>query len=132
MTLSVLNTPSNCLKPGPRHGVSRTHLMLAGINQTIFVKQWGEPETQIGLHCLGSLCKLGSLFLIAEPSDEVPHSVWIYKKKNRILFFTRKKLTSHFKWTEFKERCKKPEQMVGSKLAEKSSPFMATTLALVA
>jgi hypothetical protein len=106
--------------------------MLAGIGQTVFLKQWGEPETQIGLNCIGSSCKLGSFFLIVNPSEEAHHSVWIYKKKDRILFFTKKRLTSHFKWTEFKESSKRPRETVGAGFTERSSSLMVTTLALVA
>jgi hypothetical protein len=106
--------------------------MLAGIDQTVFLKQWGEPETQIGLNCLGSLYKLGTLFLIVNPSEEVHHSLWIYKKKDRILFFTKKRLTSHFKWSEFKESSNRPKEGEGSGLTDKASSWMATTFALVA
>jgi hypothetical protein len=106
--------------------------MLAGIDQTVFVKQWGEPETQIGLNCLGSLYKLGTLFLIVNPSEEVHHSVWIYKRKDRILFFTKRRLTSHFKWSEFKESSKRPKEGEDSGLTDKASSWMATTFALVA
>jgi hypothetical protein len=66
---------------------------LAGINQTVFLNQWGEPETQIGLNRLGSFYKLGSLFLIADPDEGVHYSVWIYKKRDRILFFSEKNLS---------------------------------------
>jgi hypothetical protein len=106
--------------------------MLAGIGQTVFLKQWGEPETQIGLNHIGSSCKLGSFFLIVNPSEEAHHSVWIYKKKDRILFFTKKRLTSHFKWTEFKESSKRPRETVGSGSTDKSSSLIVTTFALVA
>jgi hypothetical protein len=106
--------------------------MLAGINQSVFLKQWGEPETQMGLNPLGNLCKLGSLFLIVDSTEDVYHSVWIYKKRDRILFFTRKKLTSHFKWSEFKEKCNRPKGEMDSRLSSKPPVFTVTTLALVA
>jgi hypothetical protein len=106
--------------------------MLAGISQTVFLKQWGEPETQIGLSRLGSLNKLGALLLVADNADEVHHSIWIYKKKDSVLFFTRKRLVSHYKWSEFRERCKRPKEKTGSKSAGKCSSFSVTTLALVA
>ncbi len=126
----VFGIPSCSWKQGPTRRVSRTHLMLAGISQTIFLKEWGDPDTRIGLDCLGSLCNLGSLFLIAEPSEETHKSVWIYKKKDRILFFTEKRLTSHFKWSEFREKCKKVKQEGRGGTAEKSRLFIP--LALVA
>jgi hypothetical protein len=106
--------------------------MLAGINQTVFLKQWGEPETQIGLNPLGSMCKLGSMFLVVDPTDEVHHSIWIYKKRDRILFFTKKRLTSHFKWSEFKEILKRPKEERDFRVIKAPPVFMATTLALVA
>jgi hypothetical protein len=132
MLIPVSSAISHGWKPQSRHKIERTHLMLTGIDQTVFLKQWGEPETQIGLNCLGSLYKLGTLFLIVNPSEEVHHSVWIYKKKDRILFFTKKRLTSHFKWSEFKESSKRPREGEGSGLTDKASSWMATTFALVA
>ena len=130
--IQVLGITSNPWKQRPRHGMVRNHLMLAGINQGVFLKQWGEPETQIGLDCLGNSCKLGSFFLIVNPSEEAHYSVWIYKKKDSILFFTRNRLTFHFKWSEFKESSKKSSGVVECRPAEKSSFFVTATLALAA
>ena len=132
MAIPQLSLAPNFLKPRPRHLVAHHHLMLAGLHQSVFLKQWGEPETQIGLNPLGSVCKLGSLFLIVDATEEVSHSVWIYKKRDRILFFTKKKLTSHFKWSEFKENCNRPKEEMGSGLTSKPPVFTVTTLALVA
>lgn len=132
MLIVVSNPTSDFSKPRQKRGMARTHLMLAGIDQTVFLKQWGEPETQIGLSRLGSSCKLGSFFLIVNSSEEAHHSVWIYKKKDRILFFTKKRLTSHFKWSEFKESSKRPKETVTSGFMDRSSPLVVTTLALVA
>jgi len=132
MLIPVLSLTSNFSKPRPKYGVAGNHLMLAGIDQTVFLKQWGEPETQIGLNRLGSSYKLGSFFLIVNPTEEAHYSVWIYKKKDRILFFTKKRLTSHFKWSEFKESSKKPRETLDSGSMDRSSSFMVTTLALVA
>jgi len=106
--------------------------MLAGISQTVFLKQWGEPETQVGLNPLGSTSKLGSLFLVVDPTDDVQHSIWIYKKRDRILFFTKKRLTFHFKWSEFKEILKRPKEERDFRVIRTPPVFMATTLALVA
>jgi hypothetical protein len=132
MAIPPLSLTSSFLKTRPRHVVAHHHLMLAGINQSVFLKQWGEPETQMGLNPLGNLCKLGSLFLIVDSTEDVYHSVWIYKKRDRILFFTRKKLTSHFKWSEFKEKCNRPKGEMDSRLSSKPPVFTVTTLALVA
>ena len=123
---------SNRYKRSPRHVVAHHHLMLAGISQAVFLNQWGEPETQVGLNPLGSMCKLGSLFLVVDHTDEVHHSIWIYKKRDRILFFTKKRLTFHFKWSEFKEILRRPKKERGSRLIKTPPVFMATTLALVA
>jgi hypothetical protein len=132
MLIPVLTLTSNFSKPRPRHRAAPNHLMLAGIDQVVFLKQWGEPETQIGLNRVGSSCKLGSFFLIVNPSEGAQHSVWIYKKKDRILFFTKKRLTSHFKWTEFKESSKRPREAIDSEFTDRSPSLMVTTLALVA
>ena len=123
---------SNILKGPSRPSRGNQHLMLAGIHQTIFLKQWGEPETQIGLKRLGSFNKLGSFFLIEDSAGEVLHSVWIYKKRDRILFFTKKKLTSHSRWSEFRERGREPKEEPGGRSPMKSSPLLTTTLSLVA
>ena len=108
------------------------HLMLAGIHQALFLNQWGEPETQISLKRLGSLDKLGSIFLIEDPVKEAHHSIWIYKKKDRILFFTKKKLISHSRWSEFREEWKKSKQGPECQGPRKSPPLFTTTLSLVA
>ena len=108
------------------------HLMLAGIHQTLFLGQWGEPETQISLRRLGSLDRLGSIFLIEDPIKEAHHSIWIYKKKDRILFFTKKRLISHSRWTEFREQWKTSKEEPELKAFRKSSPLFTATLSLVA
>ncbi len=108
------------------------HLMLAGIHQTLFLNQWGEPETQISLKRLGNLDKMGSIFLIEDPVKEAHHSIWIYKKKDRILFFTKKKLISHSRWSDFKEQWQKSKEESESKTPRKSPLLFRTTLSLVA
>jgi hypothetical protein len=120
------------LKSPPRPSRGHQHLMLAGINQNIFLNQWGEPETQISLRRLGSLDKLGSIFLIEDPAREAYHSIWIYKKKDRILFFTKKRLISHSRWSEFREQWKKTKENPEFQAPKKSPPLFTTTLSLVA
>jgi hypothetical protein len=132
MLTLVPNLMSNFLKSLPRPSEKAQHLMLAGIHQTIFLNQWGEPETQIGLKRLGSLDKLGSIFLIEDPAGEAHHSIWIYKKKDRILFFTKKRLISHSRWSEFREQWKKSKEEPDFQAHRKSSPLFTTTLSLVA
>jgi len=119
-------------KVSPKPSRGNQHLMLAGIHQTLFLNQWGEPETQISLKRLGSLDKMGSVFLIEDPVKEAHHSIWIYKKKDRILFFTKKKLISHSRWSEFKEEWKKRKEEPEFKPPRKSPPLFTTTLSLVA
>jgi len=102
MAIPFLNLVSNIRKPRPRQLSERPHLMLAGINQKVFLSQWGEPETQVALNQLGRLNKMGTLFLITEPTEETLLSVWIYKKRDRILLFTKKRLISHFSCKKIK------------------------------
>jgi hypothetical protein len=102
MTIPFLDLISNIHKPYPRQAPERSHLMLAGINQKVFLNQWGEPETQVGLNKLGRLNKMGTMFLITEPTEDTFLSVWIYKKRDRILFFTKEKLISHFSCKRFR------------------------------
>lgn len=103
MAIPVLDRISNLRKSPPRQVPERPHLMLTGINQKVFLNQWGEPETQIGLNQLGRLNKLGTLFLITDPVEETHLSVWIYKKKDSILLFTKEKLVSHFSCKKFRQ-----------------------------
>ena len=123
---------SNLLKRSPRPSRKIRTLMLAGINQTLFLNQWGVPETRIGLKRIGSLGKLGSLFLIEASAEEAHHSVWIYKKRNRILFFTKKRLISHSRWSEFREKWKKTNGETNFEAPRKSPALFTTTLSLVA
>jgi hypothetical protein len=78
--------------------------MLAGINQKVFVNQWGSPEVRINLDQLQGSYQQGSIALTPDSNEEVLHSVWIYVKHDRICFFTNKRLVSHFKWSAFKEK----------------------------
>jgi hypothetical protein len=77
--------------------------MLAGISQAVFLKNWGEPDVEISLRKLGRLCERGTLYLRVNSDDKADYCVWIYKRKDRILFFTEKKLHCHFKWSGFEE-----------------------------
>ena len=101
MTIPVLHLIPNIRRPGSRQIPERPHLMLAGINQKVFLNQWGEPEAQVGLSKIGKLNKLGTLFLITDANEETPLSVWIYKKRDSILLFTKEKLNSHFSCKKF-------------------------------
>jgi hypothetical protein len=94
---------SNFRKARPKQVPERPHLFMAGLNQKVFLSQWGEPETQVPLHQLGSLDKLGTMFLVTDPAEAAQLSVWIYEKKNSVLLFTREKLVSHFSCKKFKQ-----------------------------
>ena len=102
MAIPVFDLISNFKKSRPRPVPERPHSMMAGLNQKIFLNQWGEPETQVGLGQLGRLKKLGTLFLITDPTEEAPLNVWVYKKKDSVLFFTKEKLVSHFSSRKFR------------------------------
>ena len=132
MLTLVPNLISNILKGPSRPSRMNQHLMLAGINQTIFLNQWGVPETKIGLDRLQGSYKLDSLSLNTEPSEEDNNTVWIYEKKDRIFFFRRGKLISHFRWSEFRGRWKKSKEETDFRAPRKSSALLATTVSLVA
>jgi hypothetical protein len=132
MMNSVQSFILNIWKHQPKPVVERHHLMLAGINQRVFLSQWGEPEIKISLDRLKGFYKLNSLFLDNESNEEETYTVWIYKKMDRILFFTKKKLILHFKWTEFKEKWKRPKEGMDYRFIRKPSIFTNMTLSLVA
>ena len=132
MLTLVPNLIPSFVKGSSQPSRGNQHLMLAGIHQTIFLNQWGEPETQISLKRLGSLDKLASVFLIEDPVKEAHHSIWIYKKKDRILFFTKKRLISHSRWSDFREQWKKSKEDPEFQAPRKPSPLFSTTLSLVA
>lgn len=133
MLTLVPNLISNLLRGPSRPPRNNSHLMLAGINQTIFLNQWGVPEIKISLDRLQGYFEFDSLSLDIEPGEEDYNTVWIYEKKDRILFFKRKKLVSHFRWREFREKWKKPEEETNSQALKKiSARRLAMTLSLVA
>jgi hypothetical protein len=132
MLTLVPHLMSNFLTTSRRPSGTIPHLMLAGIHQTLFLNQWGVPETRIGLKRIGSLDKLGSLFLIEDSVEEAYYSIWIYKKRDRILFFTKKRLISHSRWSEFRETWKKTNGETDLGASRKPSPVFGTTLSLVA
>jgi len=132
MLTLVPNLISNLLRGPSRPPRNNSHLMLAGINQTVFLNQWGVPEIKISLDRLQGSYELDSLSLSTEPHEGDYHTVWIYEKKDRIFFFKRGKLISHFRWREFKEKWKKPKEETDSRPIRKASGLLATPLSLVA
>jgi hypothetical protein len=79
----------------------RPHSFMAGLNQKVFLNQWGEPEAQVPLNQVAKLNKLETRFLITDPAEEAHLSVWIYRRKNSILLFAKEKLVSHFSCNQF-------------------------------
>jgi hypothetical protein len=104
MPIPILKLISDLWKPEAKRVPERRHLMLAGINQRVFVSQWGSPEVRINLDQLRGSYQQGSMALKTDHNEDDPHSVWIYVKHDRICFFTNKRLVSHFKWSAFKEK----------------------------
>jgi hypothetical protein len=96
MAIPILERISNLRKSRPKQVSERPHSMLAGINQKVFLNQWGKPETQVGLNQIGRLNKLGTLFLITDATEDAHLNLWIYNKRDSILLFTKEKLVSHF------------------------------------
>ena len=80
----------------------RPHLFMAGLNQKVFLNQWGKPEAQVTLEQLGKSSQLGTMFFTTSAAEEARFSVWIYKKKNRVLLFANEKLVSHFSCNKFR------------------------------
>lgn len=101
MAIPILDLISNFRKSRPKKVPDHPHLFMAGLNQSVFLNQWGKPETQVGLNQIGRLNKLGTLFLITDPTEDAHLNVWIYNKKDRILLFTKEKLVSHFSCKRF-------------------------------
>lgn len=83
---------------------SSHHLMLAGIYQGVFLNQWGHAEIEIDLSPLKSYWRPDPTMNEIDSFTEKLHSVWIYKKRNKVLFFAKKRLVSHFSWRGFEEK----------------------------
>lgn len=103
MGFPIFNFLLNFKRSHSKKDSERAHSMMAGLNQKIFLNQWGKPETQVSLNPLGRINKLGTMFLITDPAEETPLNVWIYKNKDSILFFTKEKLVFHLSSKKLKE-----------------------------
>jgi len=132
MTVPLLKVIQILGRKQPSHVMARHHLMLTGISQTLFLKDWGGPETRIPLKRLGRFYRQEALYLVANSDDEADYSIWIYRKRDRVLFFIRKRLVAHFKWSLFKERPDNLKDEIHTKGAKIPAPLIARTLALVA
>lgn len=123
---------NNLFKPRSSLPKQKTHLMLAGINQKIFLTQWGEPDLKISLDRLQGFYSPRQILLKTEVTPEDHYTVWIYEKKDRIFFFKRGSLISHFKWSQFKSRLKQPSFENHPKTYRPPRSFFTSTIALVA
>ncbi len=131
MAIPVLSVISNFRKPRPNYRTGRIHLKLAGINQDIFVRQWGAPEIDVTLENLERFFSLDFLPFNSDSSENDPARVWIYEKMDMFVLFSKGKLIAHFKWSEFKERFKRPVAEIDFE-GKKPPPFIVTTLSMFA
>ncbi len=132
MTIPFLKVIQNFGRKEAPHARGRHHLMLTGISQSLFLKNWGKPDTHISLKKLGSFYERGSLYLTVNSDDEADYSVWIYRNKDKVLFFARRKLIVHYKWTGFHEKQGQLREGIDVNAMRISSAFIGKTLALVA
>jgi len=129
--IPVPNLISSLWKRPPVPVQANPYGMMAGLYQTLFSNQWGVPEFQVSLEKLAGFFRLDSLFLNIRPGEEDYYTVWIYEKKNKILFFRNKKLVLHFRWGEFKEKWKRPKEEVDSWLTRRPRVRMVTSLSYI-
>jgi hypothetical protein len=129
--IPVPNLISSLWKRPPVPVQANPYGMMAGLYQTLFSNQWGVPEFQVSLEKLAGFFRLDSLFLNIRPGEEDYYRVWIYEKKNKILFFRNKKLILHLRWDEFKEKWKRPKEEVDSWLTRRPRVRMVTSLSYI-
>ncbi len=125
MTIPLLKVIQNLRERQPSHATARHHLVLTGIRQTTFLQNWGEPEFHIPLKRLGSFCREKSLYLVVNSDNEADFSIMIYRKKHSVLYFTRKKLITHFKWRGFEEKSNELKGGINVNSAKISLPLIA-------
>jgi hypothetical protein len=123
---------SEIWKRQPTHVAIPKPLMLAGICQGVFLNQWGKPDIRINLDHVGDFYKRKGMGSDADSSADALHSVWIYKEKDRIFFFTKRKLVSHFRWSDFRERRNMPVAKADTRFARKRPAGTVAILSLVA
>ena len=129
--IPVPNLISSLWKRPPVPVQANPYGMMAGLYQTLFSNQWGVPEFHVSLEKLAGFFRLDSLFLNIRPGEEDYYTVWIYEKKNKILFFRNKKLVLHFRWDEFKEKWRRPKEEVDSWLTRRPRVRMVTSLSYI-
>jgi len=132
MAIPVLSLISNFCKPRQKYQTGQIHLKLAGINQEIFVRQWGAPEVDTTLEDLQRFFSLDFLPSSSNTFESDPTTVWIYEKMDRFVLFRKGKLIAHFKWSELKQRSEKPKGQINSSEGATPPSFIATTLSMFA
>ena len=132
MTIPPLKVIQNLGKRQPSHTTAHHHLMLAGISQIMLLQNWGNPEFHICLKRLGSFSEQKTLYLIVNSDDEADYSILIYRRKDRILFFTKERLIFHFMWSGFEEKYNELKGGVDLNSIRISPPLIAKALSLVA
>jgi hypothetical protein len=132
LTISFFKMIQRFGKGRSSHVTRRPHAMLAGISQTLFLKNWGEPDAEISLRRLGKLREGGTLYLSVNSGEKADCSIWIYRKKDRVLFFAEKKLHSHFKWSGFEDEGNRLKNEMNMKAMNNSPCLTVRSLALVA
>jgi hypothetical protein len=104
MEIPGLKLISSYWRRRSRGKASSHHLMLAGIYQGVFLNQWGHAEIEIDLSPLKDYWRRDPTINGIDTFIQQLHTVWIYKKRNKVLFFTKKRLVSHFTWRGFEEK----------------------------
>jgi len=131
MMIAVPSLISSLWKRPPVPAQPNSYGMMAGLYQTLFLNQWGAPEFQVSLERLAGFFKLDYVLLNIKFSEEDDCTVWIYEKRDKILFFKNKKLLFHFRWDEFKEKWKRPKEEVDSWLIRRHRARMVTSLSYI-
>ncbi len=132
MALHVLGFISNLYKTQSRRKMGGAHLMLSGINQDIFLRQWGTPEININVEDLQEILRLDFLPVNNDSAEKETLAAWIYEKMDIFVLFRRGKLIAHFKWSEFKERFERSKMKVDIEENKKPPALTITTLSLFA
>ena len=132
MAILSLNVTQYSRKRPPSHARTCHHLMLAGISQTTFLQNWGKPDTHVLLKRVGTFHRDKSLYLVVDSDVEADYSVLLYRKKNKILFFSKKRLIIHSKWNRFEEKNNELKGGINANSTKISPPLIAKTLALIA
>lgn len=131
MAIPVLALITNLCKPRPKYPQGQIHLKLAGMNQDIFIRQWGEPEIDTTLEKLKRLLSLDFLPFIRETFENDTTRVWIYEKMDMFVLFRKGNLVAHFRWSEFKEKFKEPTGGIDH-TSRRSHSSIASTFSMLA